>query len=138
MTSENNITRESKSSTNTASHTHSCYTNDIPEFPSCNHEDFSVHSALCNNIAIAKDKARSYQDLTDACFGSATLENARSELITSLTDVSQAKTLSGDSSICMACTAHLTDRGAEWYKGKLQTDLWELESEVAQLGLKME
>ncbi|WWD09955.1 hypothetical protein V865_008086 [Kwoniella europaea PYCC6329] len=100
--------------------------------------NFASHSALCKNMAIARDHARSYQDLKDAYAESTTLENARSKLIVSLTDVSQARTISGDSSMCVACTAHLTDRGAGWYKGKLQTDLWELECEVAQLGLKLE
>ncbi|WVQ69897.1 uncharacterized protein L199_008120 [Kwoniella botswanensis] len=134
MTSEGNTA----SSTNTASYAQTTHPNDLFESPSSENQDFASHSALCKNIAIARDYARSYQDLKDAYAESSTLENARSKLIVSLTDVSQARTISGDSSICMACTAHLTDRGAEWYKGKLQTDLWELESEIAQVGLKLE
>ncbi|WWD01210.1 hypothetical protein V866_008151 [Kwoniella sp. B9012] len=104
MTSEGNTAAEFKSSTNPASYTQTTHPNDLFESPSSENQDFASHSALCKNIAIARDYARSYQDLKHAYAESSTLENARSKLIVSLTD----------------------------------TDLWELESEIAQVGLKLE
>ncbi|WVW82899.1 hypothetical protein I302_104913 [Kwoniella bestiolae CBS 10118] len=99
------------------------------------------HSSLCKNISIARDYARYFKDLKDANGGNSELEKARSNLITSLEDVSQAESLSGESTVCPRCASQLSfgssnQDASDWYRGKLQTDLWDLDSEAAQLGVR--